>query len=88
MNDLNADLMLVYEVIRDNVELLIASLEKHENTSEYLFSIRDLDRDKDAYREMSAIDRASRIIILEQNLLQWSFSGKFIRRVQFSFRIL
>ena len=32
VNDLNADLMLVYEVIRDNVELLIASLEKHENT--------------------------------------------------------
>ena len=27
VNDLNADLMLVYEVIRDDVELLIAALE-------------------------------------------------------------
>lgn len=37
VNDLNADLMLVYEVIRDNVELLIAALEQHENTPEYFY---------------------------------------------------
>ena len=81
VNDLNADLMLVYEVIRDNVELLIASLEKHENTSEYFYSIRDLDRDKDAYREMSAIDRASRIIYLNKTcyngLFRVNSSGEF-----------
>lgn len=81
MNDLNADLMLVYEVIRDNVELLITSLEKHENTSEYFYSIRDLDRDKDAYREMSAIDRASRIIYLNKTcyngLFRVNSSGEF-----------
>ena len=81
VNDLNADLMLVYEVIRDNVELLITSLEKHENTSEYFYSIRDLDRDKDAYREMSAIDRASRIIYLNKTcyngLFRVNSSGEF-----------
>ena len=81
VNDLNADLMLVYEVIRDNVELLIASLEKHENTVEYFYNIRDLDRDKDAYRKISVVDRASRIIYLNKTcyngLFRVNSSGEF-----------
>lgn len=81
INDLNADLMLVYEVIRDNVELLISALEQHENTPEYFYNIRDLDRDKDAYREMSSIERASRIIYLNKTcyngLFRVNASGEF-----------
>lgn len=81
VNDLNADLMLVYEVIRDNVELLIAALEQHENTPEYFYNIRDLDRNKDAYREMSSIERASRIIYLNKTcyngLFRVNASGEF-----------
>lgn len=81
VNDLNADLMLVYEVIRDDVELLIAALEQHENTAEYFYNIRDLDRDKDAYREMSAVERASRIIYLNKTcyngLFRVNASGEF-----------
>ena len=81
VNDLNADLMLVYEVIRDNVELLIAALEQHENTAEYFYNIRDLDRDKNAYREMSAVERASRIIYLNKTcyngLFRVNASGEF-----------
>ena len=37
VNDLNDDLMTVYEVIRDNVEDLIKSLKNHENTAEYFY---------------------------------------------------
>jgi len=81
VNDLNADLMLVYEVIRDNVELLIAALEKHENTAEYFYRIRDLDRDKTSYLEMSAVERASRIIYLNKTcyngLFRVNSSGEF-----------
>ena len=81
VNDLNADLMLVYEVIRDDVEFLIAALEQHENTAEYFYNIRDLDRDKNAYREMSAIERASRIIYLNKTcyngLFRVNASGEF-----------
>lgn len=81
INDFNADLMLVYEVIRDNVELLIEALEKHENTAEYFYNIRDLDRDKDAYRKMSEIDRASRILYLNKTcyngLFRVNSSGEF-----------
>lgn len=42
VNDLNRDLMIVYEVIRDNVEELIESLKKHENTADYFYEIRDM----------------------------------------------
>lgn len=81
VNDLNADLILVYEVIRDNVEPLIAALEQHENTPEYFYNIRDLDRDKDAYREMSSIERASRIIYLNKTcyngLFRVNAAGEF-----------
>lgn len=81
VNDLNADLMLVYEVIRDDVEFLIAALEQHENTAEYFYNIRDLDRDKNAYREMSAVERASRIIYLNKTcyngLFRVNASGEF-----------
>ena len=81
VNDLNADLMLVYEVIRDDVELLIAALEQHENTAEYFYKIRDLDRDKEAYRKMSSVERASRIIYLNKTcyngLFRVNASGEF-----------
>ena len=59
VNDLNQDLITVYEVIRDDVESLLESLKKHENTAEYFYAIRDMDRDKEVYQARSKVDRAS-----------------------------
>ena len=81
VNDLNSDLMLVYEVIRDDVELLIAALQKHENTSEYFYRVRDLDRDKESYKLLSKVEKASRIIYLNKTcyngLFRVNASGEF-----------
>lgn len=81
INDLNTDLMLVYEVIRDDVKMLIVELEKHENTSEYFYKLRDLDRDKDGYQSMSKIEKASRIIYLNKTcyngLFRVNAAGEF-----------
>ncbi len=81
INDLNGDLMLVYEVIRDEVESLIDSLQKHENTSEHFYQVRDLDRDKEAYKSLSKIEKASRIIYLNKTcyngLFRVNASGEF-----------
>lgn len=81
INDLNCDLMLVYEVIRDEVESLIDSLQKHENTSEHFYQVRDLDRDKEAYKSLSKIEKASRIIYLNKTcyngLFRVNASGEF-----------
>lgn len=81
VNDLNSDLMLVYEVIRDDVDALIASLQKHENTPEYFYQLRDLDRDKDAYSSLPKVEKASRTIYLNKTcyngLFRVNASGEF-----------
>lgn len=81
VNDLNGDLIVVYETIRDDVEALIVDLKRHENTSEYFYAIRDIDRDKEAYQAMSKVERASRLIYLNKTCFNGLFrvnsSGEF-----------
>ncbi len=81
VNDLNADLIIVYEVIRDQVEALIEALKLHENTPEYFYAIRDMDRDKAAYLKLSKIEKASRFIYLNKTCFNGLFrvnsSGEF-----------
>lgn len=81
VNDLNSDLMSVYEIINDDVESLIKDLKKHENTSEYFYTIRDIDRDREAYQAMSKVERASRLIYLNKTCFNGLFrvnsSGEF-----------
>lgn len=81
VNDLNDDLITVYEVIRDDVEALIESLKKHENTSEYFYTLRDIDRDKASYQSLSKVEKASRLIYLNKTCFNGLFrvnsSGEF-----------
>lgn len=81
INDLNEDLMTVYAVIRDEVESLIESLRKHENNAEYFYAIRDIDRDKETYRNLSSVEKASRLIYLNKTCFNGLFrvnsSGEF-----------
>lgn len=73
VNDLNEDLIAVYEVIRDDVEALVADLKKHENTPEYFYKIRDMDRNKELYQSLTKVERASRLIYLNKTC----FNGLF-----------
>lgn len=66
INDINSDLINTYKIIKNHVDELINDLEKHNNTSEYFYSIRDLDRDKEKYEKLSDIEKASRIIYLNK----------------------
>lgn len=66
VNDLNSDLITVYRVIKSNVDELIESLKQHENTQAYFYKIRDLDRDKPAYLNLTDIEKASRLIFLNK----------------------
>ena len=81
VNDLNGDLITVYEVIRDDVESLIESLKQHENTPEYFYAIRDLDRDKETYKMLPKVDKASRLIYLNKTcyngLFRVNSAGEF-----------
>jgi DNA adenine methylase len=67
INDINVELMNCFEVVRDNVEDLIADLKKHFNTESYYYLIRSLDRTP-YFRsgQLSEVARASRIIYLNK----------------------
>jgi len=66
VNDINSDLIQMYEVIRDDVEALILELKKHKNTSEHFYEVRAWDRYKEKYDSLSRIEKAARVIYLNR----------------------
>lgn len=66
VNDINAELINIYEVIRDDVDALIAALSEHKNEEKYFYAIRDWDRDSETYFQRSKVQRAARIIYLNK----------------------
>lgn len=65
INDLNEELINTYEVIKYNIDELIERLKTCQNTPEYYYSIRGLDRHKN-FHYLSNIERASRLIYLNK----------------------
>lgn len=65
INDFNEELINTYQVIKDNLDELIEDLKTHENTSEYFYNIRSLDREEN-FEKLSKIKRASRVLYLNK----------------------
>ncbi len=65
INDYNEELINVYKVIKNNLEELLIDLKKHQNTSEYFYQIRGIDR-QPLFNELTNIQHASRIIYLNK----------------------
>ncbi len=67
VNDYNSELMNVYQIVKSYPEQLIQSLQIHyaNNSEEYYYNIRELDRTEE-YKELSMIEKASRIIYLNK----------------------
>lgn len=67
VNDYNAELVNVYEVIRDSPDDLLDLLREHDakNTSEHFYEVRALDREP-GFPDMGKVERASRIIYLNK----------------------
>lgn len=82
VNDLNHELINLYKVIKDNPNELLLLLEEHElnNSEEYFYKIRALDR-SESYDQMSDIEKAARIIYLNKTCYNGLFrvnqSGQF-----------
>lgn len=64
--DLNPELTNLYEVIKTAPQELIVDLQKHQNTEEYYYAHRKLDRDPEAFNKMTNVERASRFIFLNK----------------------
>ena len=83
INDVNSELINCYQVIRDNVEALIEDIKKYRtDSSEYFYQIRELDRSS-AYKDLSPVQRASRIIFLNKTC----FNGLFRVNSQGQFNV-
>lgn len=68
INDYNAQLILTYGVIKNNVDELIARLHTHQsnNSKEYYYKIRAQDRDAEYFTSLSDIEKAARFIFINK----------------------
>ena len=73
VNDLNSELINVYEVIKSTPHELIEELKKFSNDEETFYAIRNIDRDKEEFKKLTNIQRAARIIYLNKT----SFNGLY-----------
>ncbi|MDR1084608.1 MAG: DNA adenine methylase [Deltaproteobacteria bacterium] len=66
VNDINDELIRVYNMIRHDVEALIAALQDFKNEADYYYSVRNWDRDKTKYSSLSDLKKAARILYLNK----------------------
>ena len=82
INDYNHELINVYITVRDNLEELLDELRIHEenNSSDYYYEIRALDRAEE-FAQMSNVEKAARIIYLNKTcyngLYRVNMAGQF-----------
>ena len=82
INDYNQELINVYITVRDNLEELLDELRIHEenNSSDYYYEIRALDRAEE-FAQMSNVEKAARIIYLNKTcyngLCRVNMAGQF-----------
>lgn len=73
INDINKDIINVYNVIKNDVDGLIKNLSKQKNESTHFYKVRELDRDKNNFNKLSDVEKAGRIIYLNKTC----FNGLF-----------
>jgi DNA adenine methylase len=81
INDINDELIRVYNVIKSDVESLIAALQDFKNEIAYFYAVRDWDRDKAKYSTLPDIQKAARILYLNKTcyngLFRVNSAGEF-----------
>lgn len=83
VNDINVGLMNVYNVIKHFPEALIAELSSYENTAEFYYKIRELDRDAERFAALTAVEQAARFIYLNKTC----FNGLYRENRQGQFNV-
>lgn len=66
VNDLNGELINLYEVVRDCVDELIAELAGYPNEAEFFYALRAADRDAQRFAALSPVERAARTLYLNR----------------------
>ena len=68
LNDINEELINVMRIVKDgySLEYLLGELKNMENTEEFFYQTRNLDRDKEKYKTIPSFKKASRILYLNK----------------------
>jgi len=68
INDFNEQLILTYNMIKENVDELIIVLKEYQkmNTEENYYKIRNMDRDLENFNTLTNIEKAARLIFLNK----------------------
>jgi len=68
INDFNEQLILTYNVIKENIDELIALLKKYrkKNDEDSFYTIRNIDREPENFARLSIIEKAARLIFLNK----------------------
>ncbi|MDL2267747.1 DNA adenine methylase [Desulfovibrio sp. OttesenSCG-928-G15] len=68
INDFNSQLILTYNVIKNNIDALVTKLYTHQrnNSREYYYDIRSQDRDIKYFTELSDVEKAARLIFMNK----------------------
>jgi DNA adenine methylase len=81
VNDINRELIRVYNVIKSDVEALITALNEFKNEADYFYTIRDWDRNKVKYTALPEVQKAARILYLNKTcyngLFRVNSAGEF-----------
>lgn len=66
VNDLNSELINLYEVVREGVEELISLVSTYPNDADFFYQLRAVDRDAERFAALSATERAARTLYLNK----------------------
>lgn len=66
INDINDELIRVYNIIKNNVEALITILQDFRNEADFFYAVRDWDRDKARYSSLPDVQKAARVLYLNK----------------------
>ena len=66
VNDLNSELINLYEVVRGGVDELIGVLAGYPNEAEFFYALRAVDRDAQQFAALSPVERAARTLYLNR----------------------
>lgn len=82
ISDSNSELINVYQTIKDSPKALMDALERHPNTSDHYYEVRELDR-SESYASAPPVERAARFIFLNKTC----FNGLFRVNAQGFFNV-
>jgi len=68
INDYNAELILAYRAIKEQIDELIKALTAHkaQNDEQYFYQVRELDRHRETFVELPDVQKAARLIYLNK----------------------